>query len=281
MPSVKATILYHAHCADGFGAAWAAWQTLGGEATYIPVRHGAAPPKLPPGGDVYILDFCYPRSVIEAMHRRAHRMLVIDHHRTAEQELVGLDYAIFDNDKSAAVLAWEFFHPGVEVPELLRYVMEHDLWRYQLPNSREVFAALSAYPMDFEVWSSLDVARLAEEGVPILRYQHQQVLQLSDEARFETLAGFRVPVVNAPVFGSEVGAELLRRYPRVPFVAIYFDRSDGIRQWSLRSREDFDVSEIARLYQNGGHRQAAGFETPIGPRFAPVQKRRPKPLRRK
>jgi hypothetical protein len=158
--------------------------------------------------------------------------------------------------------------------------MDRDLWLFQLPRSREVFAALSSYPMDFRVWSTLDVDRLADEGPPILRYQQQQVELLCGQVRFESLAGFDVPVVNAAVFGSEVGEELLKRYPEAPFAVLYFDRSDGIRQWSLRSREDFDVSQIARLYQNGGHRQAAGFETKLSKDFIPKPKTK-KPARRK
>jgi len=268
------TVLFHAHCADGFGAAWAAWRKLGDEATYLPVRHGVPAPVLPKGSSVYILDFCYSREVIVAMRNRFAELRIIDHHRTAEEALEGLDYAIFDNSKSGAVLAWEHFHPEEPVPELLRYVMEHDLWRWELPQSREVFAALSSYPMDFEVWNGLDVSELAKEGVPIHRYKKEQVALLCDQVRFEELAGYRVPIVNGAVLGSEVGEELLRRHPEARFVVIYFDRGDGIRQWSLRSRKDFDVSEIARQFQNGGHRQAAGFETRLGKNFMPEAKKK-------
>jgi len=266
-------VLYHAFCADGFGAAWAAWRRLGGEASYVPVQHGVPPPEIPSGSEVYILDFAYSRAEIEAIHGRASSLRVIDHHRTAEEELRGLDYAIFDNEKSGAVLSWEFFHPGEPVPEILRYVMDRDLWLHRLPRSREVFAGLSSYPMDFEVWTALDSAKLAEEGAIVLRYQGELVALLCSSARMEDLAGYRVPVVNAPVLGSEVGEKLLKRYPEAPFVAIYFDRGDGKRQWSLRSREDFDVAAIARLFQNGGHRQAAGFESDIGPSFMPKPKK--------
>lgn len=46
-----------------------------------------------------------------------------------------------------------------------------------------------------------------------------------------------------------------------PFGACYFDRQDGKRQWSLRSRDGgADVSEIAKRHGGGGHAQAAGFE---------------------
>ena len=274
-------VLYHAYCADGFGAAWAAWQKLGDDADFLPVRHGNPPPSLPDGATVYILDFCYPRHVIVKMRERFKALTVIDHHQTAEEAHDGLEYAIFDNNKSGAVLAWEFFNTERPVPELLHYVMDNDLWRHRLPRSREVFAALSAYRMNFQVWNDLDIAELANEGKPILRYKRQQVGLLCDQVRFETLAGYRVPVVNAALFGSEVGEELLKRHPDAPFAVIYFDRAGGIRQWSLRSRKDFDVSRIAQQFQNGGHRQAAGFETKIGKDFVPQPRKSSKTTRRK
>jgi oligoribonuclease NrnB/cAMP/cGMP phosphodiesterase (DHH superfamily) len=266
------TVLYHAHCADGFGAAWAAWRRLGGGAVYLPVQHGVPPPSIPEDHEVYVLDFSYPREQIEEMKARFSELRVIDHHRTAEEELSGLDYAIFDVTKSGAVLAWEFFHPGEPAPDLLRYVMDRDLWLHELPRSREVFAGLSSYPMDFEVWSALEIDRLAEEGVTILRYQKELIELVCSQERTEELAGHLVPVVNSSVFGSEVGEELLKRHPGAPFAAIYFDRGDGKRQWSLRSRESFDVAEVARRFQNGGHRQAAGFETNLPKDFMPKPK---------
>ena len=265
----SSVVLYHANCADGFGAAWSAWRKLGDKADYIPVQHGVPPPELPEATFVYILDFSYARATIEEMSARYASIQIIDHHRTAEKELHGLQYALFDLTKSGAVLSWEFFHPGKPVPLLLQYVMDRDLWTHKLSNSREVFAALSSYPMDFKVWNQLEVSILAKEGVPIVRYLKEMVKLVCDQARFETVAGYRVPVVNTAVHGSEVGEELLSRFMEVPFAVSYFDRADGIRQWSLRSRADFDVSEIARSFQNGGHPQAAGFETKLPTDFMP------------
>lgn len=269
MSEKNTTILYHAQCSDGFGAAWAAWLKFGDRAIYTPVQHGAPPPEVPTGHAVFLLDFSYSRETTVALRERVRELHVLDHHHTAAKELEGLDYAVFDNEKSGAVLAWERFHPGEAVPDLLRYVMDKDLWRFELPRSREVAAGLSAHPFDFEVWSELKIADLAEEGATVLRYQKVVIDVICRQARDIELAGYRVPVVNATMLGSEVGAELLARHPDAPFVVIYFDRADGKRQWSLRSRENFDVSAVARRFQNGGHRQAAGFETVIPDGFVP------------
>ena len=36
----KPLVIYHDTCADGFGAAFAAWLVLGDEADYVPMQYG-------------------------------------------------------------------------------------------------------------------------------------------------------------------------------------------------------------------------------------------------
>jgi nanoRNase/pAp phosphatase (c-di-AMP/oligoRNAs hydrolase) len=58
---------------------------------------------------VYMLDISWDRKTILDLRERAKDLLIIDHHATAEKELGGLDFAIFDMNKSGAVLTWEYF----------------------------------------------------------------------------------------------------------------------------------------------------------------------------
>jgi hypothetical protein len=44
-----------------------------------------------------------------------------------------------------------------------------------------------------------------------------------------------------------------------PFAMGWYQRGDGRYAYSLRSRGDFDVSELAKKYGGGGHKNAAGF----------------------
>lgn len=101
-------------------------------------------------------------------------------------------------------------------------------------------------------------AALVGEGAAILRYQDQLVEGICKAAVEQTLGGHRVLAVNTCVLISEVASKLAEGRP---FGAAWFQRSDGKRQWSLRSRDGgVDVSEIARAHGGGGHRNAAGFE---------------------
>jgi len=132
-------VLYHAGCTDGFTAAWAAWEVLGDKAEYIHVQYGSDPPDVE-GRKVAIVDFSYPREQLQEMASKAEALVVLDHHKTAEAQLHGLDYARFDMDKSGAVLSWEFFHPGKTVPPGVLYVQDRDLWQWEMADSKEFSA---------------------------------------------------------------------------------------------------------------------------------------------
>ena len=159
-------------------------------------------------------------------------------------------------DRSGAMMAWQFFHTSPP-PELIRYIQDRDLWTRSLPGSDEFTVALQSYPQDFAVWDKLTVPQLIEEGRHIHRYYRGRVEDAKAKAFRAEIGGYIVPVVNASGWlASDVAGELSEGEP---FAALYYDEGEW-RNYSLRSRGDgIDVSEIARRYGGGGHRNAAGF----------------------
>ncbi len=258
--SPPSTVLYHAECADGFGAAWAIWKQF--PATrFLPVKHGTPPPAGLTDQRVVIVDFSYARPILETLAADTKELLVLDHHITAEQALTGLPYAYFDQQKSGAVLGWEWAH-GSDAPWLLQYVQDKDLWTWQLPGSREINAALASYPFEFELWNRFSQKQLEEEGRAILRYEQELVGKLAAQAVMMEFQGAVVPAVQSAVLTSQIGERLS---PHYPFCLIWHDR-DGRRYYSMRSREDgTDVGAIAASFGGGGHTHAAGFSVPLGP----------------
>lgn len=251
-------ILYHAECADGFGAAWALWKRFP-SAQFLPVKHGLPPPTDVGGRLILIVDFSYPRPILEEINAEAQSLLVLDHHITAQKALAGLPYARFDQKKSGAVMAWEWAHDK-PVPWLLRYIQDKDLWQWALPGSREINAALSSYPYDFLVWDRLRQRDLLVEGKAILRYESELVGKIAEEAVLVSFHGARVPAVYSSVLTSQLGERLTNG---APFCIIWHERNDR-RYFSLRSREDgADVGAIAAAYGGGGHTHAAGFSVPL------------------
>jgi len=262
-------VLYHASCADGFGAAYAAWKKLGSQAKYIPVSYHEYLPDMRENSEVYILDLSYPRDVLIDLNARMKKVIVLDHHKTAQENLRGLVFAKFDMEKSGAVLAWEYFHPDKEVPILLEYVQDRDLWQWNLLNSQEVNDLIWSYDRTFEEWQKLeeeihyacgpDFYSVVLRGEAIMKFRKQQTKSIVASAYLTEIDGHKVPVVNTNQNVSEVCHLLLDEFPNSPFSAAFFELEKGTWVVSLRSRGDFDVSEVAKANGGGGHKAASGF----------------------
>lgn len=253
-------VLYHAECADGFGAAWAIWK-LFPAVRFVPVKHGNPPPPGLEKQRIVIVDFSYPRETLETVADAAGSLVVLDHHITAATALAGLPYAYFDMKKSGAVLAWEWAHNRPS-PWLLEYIQDKDLWTWALPMSREINAAIASHPFDFQLWNTFKQKDLEQEGRAILRYEHEIVNKLAAQAVLVEFQGVTVPSVQSAILTSQIGERLSADHP---FCLIWHDR-DGRRYYSMRSREEgTDVGAIAASFGGGGHTHAAGFSIPLGP----------------
>jgi len=263
-PSRIDFVIYHEHCSDGFGAAWSAWKLLGNKAEYCAATHGDPPPDVT-GKSVAILDFSYSNETTKEMIEKAESLMVIDHHKSAMVELHDITNTYFDMNHSGAMLAWNFFHPGKESPKFIKYIEDRDLWKWELPYSKEFAAAFDMVPFDFEAFtefeddSTFDAA--CKRGSYILAYSKTVVKKVSDQATLRTRNGKKMYVVNSSHWMSEIGNKLA---PDCDFVVIwYFDHERQEYRISLRAfHEDTDVSEIAKQFGGGGHKKAAGFRLP-------------------
>ncbi len=259
-------VLYHQDCWDGFGARFAAEQALGDKAQYIAVNYKNGPPELPADAKVAIVDFSYPREQLLEFKSKVAGMVVLDHHEKARQQLEGLPFVVFEQARAGAGLSWAYFHPGQPEPDILKYVEDRDLWKFQLDKSREVSAALGSYEMDTRTWENLDINHLKTEGTAIQRYRQQLVDGAVERAVMGSVAGYKVPLAQCiPEIRSEVGEALRAKYPEAPFAAVNYVEN-GKKQWSLRSQDGgFDVNAVANKFGGGGHKAAAGFRDPGGP----------------
>lgn len=259
----KPICIYHDGCADGFAAAWAVRKFFAGEVDFHPGIYGEAPPEVA-GREVILVDFSYKRDTMLPLIEHAKSVLIIDHHKTAEEDLRDLPakaLTVFDMHKSGAMLTWQHLFPGKMAPILFDHIQDRDLWLFHLPLTREIIAAAYSYPMTFEAWDELlrrPMLELEQEGRVIERKHRADVAALVKNAsRRINFGSVSVPVANVPwMYASDVGGELAKGEP---FAATYYDDADG-RRWSLRSTADgADVSAIAKALGGGGHRNAAGF----------------------
>lgn len=293
---MKPYVIYHFPCFDGFTAAWSAHAALGENAEYIPWTYGQLIPELEPKRRIFFLDVCFSP---EQLDKLDNPITILDHHLTSmhntknwleskpgwidivdtpesdsqfkisviksEEPLLYIDFNLY---KSGAMLSWEYFNGTDNVPRLVRYVQDRDLLALALPETNAVSNWLGLFPWTFAAWDEantiltqnfdvvLDHAKVAEQA----HKRYVEALLDSGIRCCVNIGGYSVPVVNAPKpFGSDVCVELLKKYSEAKFVAYYWDRGDGLREWGLRSRGDFNVAKVAEQYGGGGHHAASGF----------------------
>ena len=261
----KLLCIYHKNCPDGFGAAWVVRRALGMKHVEM---HAAAHQTVPPDvcrRTVLMVDFSYPRRIIERMLSEAESVLILDHHKTARDDLRTLEHpglaTVFDMDLSGAGIAWEQFFPGEPLPQLLAHIQDHDLWKFNLARTREIMAGLFSWPYDFHVWDRLmgSVETLAMDGRVLLRAKEKELSEIRATAGLPRLriAGWLVPAFNVP--HTCVGLASAAAAADEPFAACYWVTESQV-SFSLRSApHGLDVAEIAGQYGGGGHEHAAGF----------------------
>ena len=189
---MKTLCVFHGDCSDGLLAAWAVHKALGPEVEFVAGRYGEDPPlpdiimcRAATGEmqDVLIVDFSYPLDTLRAMAQEARSVLVLDHHKTAREDLAALPSpakkgwpkwpegeklaAIFDLDRSGAGITWDYLHPQVRDesnpfsltetlirefggrsnrPRIIDLVEDRDLWRFRYGDeSRAFHAVLTSY----------------------------------------------------------------------------------------------------------------------------------------
>lgn len=269
-------VIYHNNCYDGVTAAWVAYKALdpafeGGvsDVEYVPCNYSDSPPDVT-DKEVYIIDFSFKRPILEEMRTKAKSLVILDHHKTAEEALAGFPNAIFDMNRSGAGIAWDYFFPNTPRPDLVNYVEDRDLWRFALPSSKKVNAFIQSWDIDLQTWihnvgpqfSSRNLETIVNEGESLLRIENKYVKQICANAELKKIGTNIGPYVQTSILMSEVCDYLIKNYPgNYPFAWYSFKRKDGKIQYGLRSRSDFDVSVIAKMFGGGGHKQAAGFET--------------------
>ncbi len=250
-------VLYHANCMDGKGAALAAWMSLGDNATYIPVHYKKPLPEMEDGKNVYIVDFSYSRDILESIRQRSKSIVVLDHHKTAMDDLQDLPYAKFDMNKSGASMSWEYFHPGKDMPALIEMIQDRDLWKFELPTTRAASTALTLVHDFKDYLSYLDnYDALTTKGVSKLEFDEETLNSAERKAKVGTWNGHRCAIINTTDLFSEIGERFYTKY-NIDFVAMYFISNDGELVFSFRSSK-FNVGQFAQSIGGGGHPFSAG-----------------------
>ena len=278
----KTYVLYHANCLDGFASAVVCYSVFKEEAIYIPCKYQEPVPELEPNSIIYLVDFSYKRPVMLQLLEDHEEVITLDHHKTAQEELLGVRGTLFNMSKCGAVLTWEYFFPGRKLPLLLLIIQDRDLWQWKVKYTREVTAALWVKGFgSLKAWllylaSDTALNELIAEGKAMVAVQDSIINQQVKQAYLSRGPdGVLVPTINSGILVSETLAAVLKlkQWREYPYAIAWVENNDNIN-YSLRSNNSehaSNVGAVAKLKGGGGHPQAAGYIEFKSPEDAPVR----------
>lgn len=290
--------VYHGGCDDGWGAAFAAYLKHGSgpHAQYIGVDHraGTHVASVCAGKDVFFMDICFSKPEMLEILGRSNSLLVLDHHKAAMDEIGHSErWATFDNNRSGAMMAWDYFHgPRTPPPAFIKHIQDSDLHLFRDPNTHPFIAKLRTFRQNFEDWTVVYRQTEKPQGYADFvrdgKIVHDAFLTdcevvMQQKTRI-VLNGIQGLAVNAPgKYATEIGVRLSQESET--FGCVWYVREDGGIKASLRSSAPksadpnlvtfaLDVNSLAQkipfklagLKGGGGHHSAAAFIVPFANR---------------
>ena len=264
----KTVIVYHAHCADGIGAAWAAHCEFPYAQLYAAGYQKQLSDEflnLITNAVVLIVDFSFDVEATKTICEKAKYVELLDHHVTSLDKLKGFEAPNFDMsscriDRSGCGIVWNWLHLNEPMPPLLKHVEDRDLWHFTYPETKQVMAGFFSYELDIQLFDrfAYNVKPLMAAGEVASRIEQKHIKSIIKQCKREvTIGDYKIALVNCNgMFASELGSQLASEYH---IVVTYFDDDENTRKFSLRSKGDVNVSNICKHFGGGGHKNAAGY----------------------
>jgi len=292
-------VIFHADCNDGYGGLYAVYyhhknkfnlepSQLIENIKMIPCQYDIKDAEFEKLLDdvkdkhVLVCDFSFKQDKLNRLVLLTSSFILIDHHKTAQQELENLPshLKIFDMNKSGAYLVWEWANGSnyENVPQLIKYIQDRDIWQHKLPLTKEfncglfnestptipdvlkLFDQLVNDNLETSEIVSLDdlikmnkanefnkpnnkIFNLIQKGKTILEVEKKLINTLSSWSTYviHRIENELVIVAysNTSLFQSDLGNQMLYKHPFADFSAIYyFDNWKYQTKYSFRSLND-------------------------------------------
>ena len=298
---MKFTIFAHSHCTDGLVAASIMKYSLQMQHNIEPevifVSYGKEKEALEKANidsdtTVYCVDFAFNRELTLELCKLAAKVIVLDHHKTANENLHDLKTHynfnfIYDVEKSGASIVRDYCkqhlnlysHIKLNQEEILNKVVnmveDRDLWLFKLPMTKEFAEYIFAYmqPNDIDKMSIIlfkynfdNLKEICQMGSTIMEYKNniiEKKLKSYVPVYFH-VDNTKLIIINEtqPDLVSQLGNELCKKY-NVPVCLYNISGSESSNELSVslsfRSMDHLEpVDSIARLFSGGGHKNSAG-----------------------
>lgn len=290
------TIIFHYPCMDGLVAAWVMKRVYGNHQYQCPELIPKSIDQIPIDPALYTNKKVIMVDIVTADYQKinaeAASLVILDHHKTSQSKLAGVENAFFDMNQSGAGLMMNFLHDDAFIHdiyshELVKFVEERDLFKFKRQNSKDFNAGLVAH-LDATCGNSLELRLTTLSEIVDNRY-FNDLIQLGS-----TMSALRTSKINAIAnhavrysvtlpnhdvrravietadhdLVSDLGNHLISTVRDIDMVILWRYSHEKEEYWySLRSDDAHDdISAVCAMFGGGGHRNAAGFSSLLHPK---------------
>jgi oligoribonuclease NrnB/cAMP/cGMP phosphodiesterase (DHH superfamily) len=217
----------------------------------------------------YITDISVKKEIAEKINQCKKTFRLLDHHKTAEflntYEWATVIVQNKDDIKECgtSLLYQELYKEAYNDNELgnfVEMVRLYDTWDWKqtqndLPKKLNDIFVIIGYK-DFIFYYSHFRNLFPNKFMELLKYKRREIdLAIDEKLKKVKIKGdYAISLCDRKDLTSELGSKILEKFENINYVMLIYD--GGV---ALRSVGDFDVSEIAKQYGGGGHKNAAGF----------------------
>lgn len=227
-----------------------------------------------------IVDFSYSKEYTLKLKDKFRRVVTIDHHDSAIENLTGLDDCFIDNSNAGCVLTWKFFNPGAEIiPDVIKIADDYDRYIHVTGYSYALQAWFKATPTK-EIIPMLQRFMFEPktltselESYKIIVDNNESIAQSFSRSnkfkivQYDCVYGkLKVALYNTTTLINEIAKAIYDKEDLdVDLTISYFITSDAKVVFNLRSpkRREGLAIQVAKLYDGGGHPNASGFVLPL------------------
>lgn len=276
----RVSVVSHAHCLDGVGAACVMAEMCGTEKFFYCAPHKVDdvlmqayydPERV---GPVITVDCSPSLEMCERIEKEMWPVYVIDHH-ASHRYLESFDFAMFRTDSCGTKLAYEVCSgavgPDRGIARFVEVVDDYDLGRFLDVRSSDLALLCSTFGPGFifdrrSFVRGLTILDLSEvtHTLPYLRREHDAIVEKTVRRARVKSVGFDgsmydvAVAVTSPQYVNDVARALLNAYERVD-AALCVKPSSKMVAARTTSDRTLDVSAVAEAHGGGGHRNAAAF----------------------
>ncbi len=287
-------IVYHEYCSDGTASAWIV-KRHNPHAKLVNCKAGQDPNLTIDeinSKKIIFVDICPSVNFINTYSQIVNKIVILDHHISAYRNIENIEnkpenlYTVFDMNKSGCMITWDYFNNQLIRPWFINYIGDRDLWRWELPNSKNINTALfedkhitfNGLTVLYEKYITNEqinyiMEQMNQKGAQINQFRNQLIEKECKKAIYCTFQFndrlFNVWLYSGPEdLRSDIGNSLMQinfKNGLRPDFAVNWRYDVVTNEFWLSMRGDEwspDLSIICKEYNGGGHPKASGCSLP-------------------